>query len=213
MELLGEIDRAGILARSKHEIALATLGWISELIGCDRASITEVDAANHTHAVLAVAPQGQTAIAVGRTFRLEHWQAVMDSLKRGIHYVADLGHVQARTPLQEEIYREGVRSYLSVPLSSQDKIVGVLNLGSFRPDAFSENAQEIAREVAQHVAIVLRNAQLFAELEGSHQRLEELSRQLVLVQEAERRFLTRELHDEIAQTLTALSISLQLAST
>ena len=62
------------------------------------------------------------------------------------------------------------------------------------------------------MAIVLRNAQLFAELESSHQRLEELSRQLVLVQEAERRFLARELHDEIAQTLTALSISLQLAA-
>ncbi len=117
LELLGEIDRAGILARTKHEIALATLNSISELIGCDRASITEVDVANHSHAVLAVAPQGQTTIAVGRTFRLEHWKAVMDNLKRGIHYVADLDQVHARTPLQEEIYREGVRSYLSVPLS------------------------------------------------------------------------------------------------
>ena len=212
LELLGEIDRAGILARSKHEIASATLSLISELIGCDRASVTEVDAAHHSHTVLAVAPPGQTRIGVGRTFRLEHWQAVMDNLKRGLHYVADLDHVPARTPLQEEIYGEGVRSYLSVPLSSQGKIVGVLNLGSFRPEAFSEDDQEIAREVAQHVAIVLRNAQLFAELESSHQRLEELSRQLVLVQEAERRFLARELHDEIAQTLTALSISLQLAA-
>ena len=211
LELFGEIDRAGILARSKHEIALATLNSISELIGCDRASITEVDAANHSHAVLAVAPQVQTTIAVGRTFRLEHWKAVMDNLKRGIHYVADLDHVHTRTPLQEEIYREGVRSYLSVPLCSQGKIVGVLNLGSFRPDAFSENAQKTASEVARHVAIVLHNAQLFAELESSHQRLEELSRQVVEVQEAERRFLARELHDEIAQTLTALSISLRLA--
>ena len=135
----------------------------------------------------------------------------MDNLKRGLHYVADLDHVPARTPLQEEIYGEGVRSYLSMPLSSLGKIVGVLNLGSFRAEAFSEDDQKIAREVAQHVAIVLRNAQLFAELENSHQRLEELSRQLVLVQEAERRFLACELHDEIAQTLTALSISLQLA--
>ena len=62
------------------------------------------------------------------------------------------------------------------------------------------------------MAIVLRNAQLFAELESSHQRLEELSRQLVMVQEAERRFLARELHDEIAQILTALSIALELAA-
>ena len=63
LEIFGEIDRAGILARSKHEIASATLTSISELIGCDRASITEVDTANHSHAVLAVAPQVQTTIA------------------------------------------------------------------------------------------------------------------------------------------------------
>jgi PAS domain S-box-containing protein len=211
LELLGEIDRAGILARSKQEIASATLSSISKLIGCERASITEIDSVHHSQTILAVAPLEQTTNTIGRTFRLEHWQAVMDNLKRGLLYVVDLDQVQPRTPLQEEIYNEGVRSYLSVPLFSQGKIVGVLNLGSFRPRAFNEDKQEIAREVAQHVAIVLSNVQLFAELESSHQRLEELSRQLVLVQEAERRFLARELHDEIAQTLTALSISLQLA--
>jgi PAS domain S-box-containing protein len=43
-------------------------------------------------------------------------------------------------------------------------------------------------------------------------RLEELSRRLVQVQEIERRSIARELHDEVGQTLTALSIHLELAS-
>ena len=65
LELFGEIDRAGILARSKHEIASATLSLISELIGCDRASVTEVDTAHHSHTVLAVAPTGRQGLALG----------------------------------------------------------------------------------------------------------------------------------------------------
>jgi signal transduction histidine kinase len=42
--------------------------------------------------------------------------------------------------------------------------------------------------------------------------LEELSRRLVQVQEIERRSIAQELHDEVGQTLTALSIHLELVS-
>lgn len=212
LELLAEIDRAGLMTQSKPEIASAALRMITEFIRCDRTSITEVDSAHHTMRVLAVAPQRQTRITIGRRFHLENWQRLAETMKEGIFYVSDLEQVPARTPLQEEIYSEGLRSYMSATLSSKGRLIGMLNLGSFRPDAFSKQDQEIVREVAQRVAIVLRNAQLIAELEGSQQRLGELSRQLVLVQEAERRHLARELHDEIGQTLTALGISLELAT-
>ena len=43
-------------------------------------------------------------------------------------------------------------------------------------------------------------------------RLEDISRRLVQIQEIERRAVARELHDEVGQTLTALSIHLELAS-
>lgn len=47
------------------------------------------------------------------------------------------------------------------------------------------------------------------ELESTNERLEHLSRRLLEVQETERRFIARELHDEIGQALTALKINLQ----
>jgi PAS domain S-box-containing protein len=47
-----------------------------------------------------------------------------------------------------------------------------------------------------------------AEAEASRERLRALSHRLVEVQEAERRHIARELHDEIGQLLTALSFSL-----
>jgi PAS domain S-box-containing protein len=48
-------------------------------------------------------------------------------------------------------------------------------------------------------------------LQSTMERLRALSRRLLEVQEAERRYIARELHDEIGQTLTALRISLKRA--
>lgn len=47
-----------------------------------------------------------------------------------------------------------------------------------------------------------------AELQSSHERLAGLSRQLLAAQESERRQVARELHDEIGQMLTAISLNL-----
>jgi PAS domain S-box-containing protein len=211
MELLGEIVRAGLTARSIRDLASEVLRLIAELVPTDRASITEVDAAHHSMAILAVYPHGKTKIVEGQRFRLEQWQALTTDLKGGMVYIPNLADVRMRTSLQEEIFAEGVRCYMSIPLLSRETLVGVLSIGSFRPEAYGEEEQRIALDASQRVAMALRNAQLFAELEASHRNLKHLSKQLVLVQETERRFLARELHDEIGQVLTALSISLELA--
>jgi len=54
---------------------------------------------------------------------------------------------------------------------------------------------------------------LFQELRQAHDRLRALSSRLVEVQEAERRRIARELHDEVGQELTALKLELQSAGT
>jgi signal transduction histidine kinase len=162
--------------------------------------------------VLAVSPAGYTKIQVGRRFKLAHWKAVHDDLAHGLHYVPDLDAMPSLSPLQREIRAEGVRSYIAVPLAAQGKLVGMLNLGSQEMHAFDADLQTAALEVGRRLALVMYNAYLFDELDSSHDRLEELSRRLVMLQEAERRAIARELHDEVGQTVTALSIHLDLAS-
>lgn len=60
-------------------------------------------------------------------------------------------------------------------------------------------------------AEVERN-RLFAEVEAARSRMQSLSKQLVAVQEAERRRIARELHDEIGQGLTALRLNLEMSA-
>jgi signal transduction histidine kinase len=58
-------------------------------------------------------------------------------------------------------------------------------------------------------AIVLAN-EITRDLHASNEHLQALSRQLVDLQEAERRHFSRELHDQIGQNLTALSINIDI---
>lgn len=51
---------------------------------------------------------------------------------------------------------------------------------------------------------------LFAEVSQGRERLRKLSERLVEIQEEERRYLARELHDEIGQSLTGLKISFEM---
>lgn len=213
LEALSEIDRLGLMAMTRQEIAAAALEIIRSLIPCDRASIVEVDAARKSHILLAVSSSEGTKVGYGRRFKLANWQAVHDSLAVGIHYVPDVDALASPSALQRELRAESIRSYINVPMSAQHKLMGVLNLGSSAAYAFDDIQQAAAMEIGRRLATVMHMAQLFEELETSHQRLEELSRRLVTLQEAERRAIARELHDEVGQTLTALRIRLELAST
>src|SRR4030095_12799203 len=62
----------------------------------------------------------------------------------------------------------------------------------------------------EHAAVAIRNARLFTTVQATGQRLQTLSARLLEVQEAERRPLGRELHDEVGQALTAVRMNLQM---
>jgi PAS domain S-box-containing protein len=211
LEALSQIDRLGLMGLSRREIANAALDHIRALIQCDRASIVEIASATKDRVMLAVSPASATAIPPGRRFKLSRWQVALDGPRDAMHYVPDIDALPALTVLQQEVRAEGIRSYIAVPLLARQKLVGVLNLGASTPHAFDQSLCSAAQEVAQRLAVVLYNAHLFGALAISRQRQEELSRRLERLQEAERQAIARELHDEFGQTLTALSIHLQLA--
>jgi signal transduction histidine kinase len=109
--------------------------------------------------------------------------------------------------------RGGITAILAEPLLYHDRLLGVLavdNEGTER--AFTAEDKDLLALFASHAAIAIQNAQLFEEVQSARERLEDLSRRLVEVQEAERRHIARELHDEIGQTLTGLKLILGMGA-
>lgn len=72
--------------------------------------------------------------------------------------------------------------------------------------AARQRAEESLQQVNEQLEI--RVAERTIELQDAYQRLQALSRRLVEIQEAERREIARELHDEIGQALTGIKLLL-----
>jgi PAS domain S-box-containing protein len=107
---------------------------------------------------------------------------------------------------------EHVRSWLGVPLRAGDRAIGLCSLDQTHPDCFTDAHRRVAETLGTQAAIAIQNRRLFTQVLAGRERLQALSQQLVAVQEAERRRIARELHDEIGQSLTGLKLVLEMIS-
>jgi signal transduction histidine kinase/CheY-like chemotaxis protein len=103
-------------------------------------------------------------------------------------------------------------SWLGVPLITGGTVIGLYILERQEPGFFTDEHRQIAEALAAQAAVAMQNARLFAEVSAARARLQAVSRQLVAVQEAERRQIARDLHDEIGQTLTGLKLVLAIGT-
>jgi len=102
-----------------------------------------------------------------------------------------------------------LRSYIAAPISVQKKVIGFINVGSSLPGVYGLLHAEHLQTFAHQAAVAFQNARFFEEAQANATRLRSLSQQLIDIQETERRYLARELHDEIGQALTATGMILQ----
>lgn len=103
-----------------------------------------------------------------------------------------------------------------LPLPSREMLfnpnVGLADGGRRRPASRQADTLETGPLAATLTAAAFENARLANELRSSRVQVRRLARQVVAVQEEERLRISRELHDEAGQALTALKFSLAALS-
>lgn len=104
---------------------------------------------------------------------------------------------------------EGKNS-LCIPLLVEGEIQGMILLFSTSQDVFREAKLAFFRTLGREIGVAIQNARLFERVLLSRKQMQTLSRRLVEVQEAERRYIARELHDEVGQVLTGLKLALEM---
>lgn len=104
---------------------------------------------------------------------------------------------------------EGIRGCVSIPLKARDKVVGVLNIFSHMVGRFGADDVSLLTSIGDYLGTAIEQAKLYERLERVGERYKILLQYALTAQEQERKRIARELHDETAQSLTSLTLSLQ----
>lgn len=211
LQALYAISRAILAAQSPQAIAEAALQRLRRIVTCHYAHMVSLpDRAGAARILGSVAdepfvidPGSWAGPALSDTV-MAHPEA---------HHVVIIGlDDQDVPPALQPFQSVGLRLLAIAPLVAHNALIGELILARYDAEPFTPNQLDIIRQVADQLAVALQHAQLFAEVQTSHERLQSLSQRLIEVQELERRTIAGELHDEIGQALTIVKMNLQALS-
>jgi formate hydrogenlyase transcriptional activator len=106
---------------------------------------------------------------------------------------------------------EGIKSGCSIPLISHGQALGVLNVGSSKPGAFTDNDAQLLSQVANQLAIAIENALAYREIDSLKNKLEE--EKLYLEEEISNQFNFREIIGNSSSLKRALQDAQTVAPT
>jgi signal transduction histidine kinase len=103
---------------------------------------------------------------------------------------------------------QGVVSGINVAIPGLERPFGILGAHSTRPRAFTEDEVSFLWSVTNVLATSIEQRRAAGELREKREQLHALSGKLLEAQEAERRAVARELHDDFGQILSAIRMNL-----
>lgn len=145
---------------------------------------------------------------------------IATSIREGAPYVCnDLQSDPGTLRWRERAEAIGSKATAAFPFRCAGHVVGVLSLHVGEVDFFDDELTSLITQIADELSVALDNldqadakARAEAALRDSNRRLQELSTRLLHAEENERKRISRELHDQVGQELTALVLDLDSLS-
>jgi CheY-like chemotaxis protein len=200
LKILHDVEQAILATQSPEVIAEMVLRQIGQLVPCQWASVVDFDFKAQRVTVLADHINGETRVGIGAIVLPEAFAPIIAGLRQGkVNVVEDVLALSPHSAVIEALQAEGVRSLIHIPLTLQGEVIGVLCLGADSPAVFAPEHVEVGREVANLLAIGIRQARLY---EQAQQHTAERKRLVNLMAEHEVRMteltdVVRELRDQL----------------
>jgi signal transduction histidine kinase len=192
------------------EVVLNTLlENMDRLFRYDSANIALRETESHffIHAARGAPPSASDTSRSLDTTRLEH-RLLHSLIEKGeSQLVGDIRRLDDQIAQGEA---DSPLSWIIVPMKTGEQILGCFFAGKNEPDFYTSEHLSLAETLVSQASVAVQNAWLFDQVRAGHARQQSLSRRLVTIQESERGYIARELHDEAGQALSSIMISLEL---
>ncbi len=162
LQILLDVDRAILAMQSSEETVQVTLRRIRDVVPCLGAGIVRIDVEAGEAVLAAMDITGDTGLAIGTRFPVQTFVPEMfELLDQGDYYlIEDLFVFRDLLPITEALGTKDIRTALILPLIFQQELLGLLALGAADASAFNQEQIQIAREVADKLAIATQQARL-----------------------------------------------------
>jgi signal transduction histidine kinase len=110
---------------------------------------------------------------------------------------------------RNQCMRHSYASMALIPIRDKERIVGLLQLNDRRKGCFTLATVELLEEIASHIGEALMRKRVEGDLCQSAADMHALAARLQGVREEERAALSRELHDNLGQHLTAFALQFE----
>jgi PAS domain S-box-containing protein len=171
LRAMREMDRSILAAKTAEEIASVALRRLRDLVPSERVTVTLKGPTPDEATVLAADVDGERTVEAGERLPIELYGSlsslIAERLQQGETYLLDVLSVPNPAPTLREVWAKGRRYYFIVPLLAGDELMGSLSLGTDCVSELTTEHLEIARGIADGLAIAVRQARLHEQI-GRH---------------------------------------------
>jgi formate hydrogenlyase transcriptional activator len=164
--LMLEINNAVVSQLSLHELVRVVSSCLRDVLNSDVTGLSLYDPeTNQLRAYVFDLPKNIPPIAEGTPIPFEGSMGGRAFTTGQPVFLRRTEIERASFHFERGLIEAGIKSGGCTPLVARDRKLGVLGVGSFREDAFSEADQELLGHIANQIAIAVENALAYREIE------------------------------------------------